>query len=52
MIFEQDKCYAFNKNGERLFEGIRKKNIYLIKPAEIDNDYCLLSLNDHAFYLA
>ena len=49
MIFEQDKCYAFNENGERLFEGIRKRNIYLIKPVEIDNIRCLLSLNEHVF---
>ena len=49
MIFEQDKCYTFNENCERLFEGIRKRNIYLIKPAEINNGCCLLSLKDHVF---
>ena len=49
MIFEHNKCYAFNENGARLFEGIKKINIYLIKLAEIDNACCLLSLNDHVF---
>src|SRR5262249_47575007 len=48
MIFEKDKCFAFDKNGMKLFEGYRKKNIYLIKPNEME-DVCLLSMNDNIF---
>ena len=49
MVFEQDKCYAFNKDGAKLFEGIRKRNIYIIKPDKVDNACCLLSMNDFVF---
>ena len=49
MVFEQDKCYAFNENDAKLFERIRKRNIYLIKPDEVDNACCLLSMNDYVF---
>ena len=49
MVFEQDKCYAFNKDGAKLVEGIRKRNIYIIKPDKVDNACCLLSMNDFVF---
>ena len=36
MVFGKDKVEAFNQHGDKLFEGFRKKNIYLIELAKLD----------------
>ena len=47
MIFEKNKCFAYNTEGIKLFEGFRKRNIYLITPSIMNVEYCFLSMNDN-----
>ena len=35
MIFEKEKCFAFDKDNIKLFEGFRNRNIYLIRPMKL-----------------
>ena len=46
MVFEYDKCYAYDNLGMKLFEGYKKKNIYLVKPLDIAVKKCFLVMND------
>ena len=49
MVFGKEKVEAFNQHGDKLFEGFRKKNIYLIEPAKLDSESCFLSMYDNLF---
>ena len=40
MVFEKDKCFAYSVDGMKMFEGFRKKNIYLIKPSDMNIECC------------
>src|SRR5262249_13687082 len=34
--FEKNKCFAYDSNGIKLFEGFRKRNVYLITPSDMN----------------
>ena len=46
MVFEHDKCYAYDNSNMKLYEGYRKKNIYLVKPSDVAVEKCFLTMND------
>ena len=49
MTFGKDKEEAFNQDGEKIFEGFQKGNIYMIEPAKVETESCFLTMHDNIF---
>ena len=49
MTFGKDKVEAFDQDGKKIFEGFRKRNIYMIEPAKVETESCFLTMHDNIF---
>ena len=47
MVFEHDKCYAYDKSGTKLFEEYRNKNIYLVKLSNVTFEKCFFAMSEN-----